>query len=483
MDLALGIVAGIAALACVWLLVGRASLHARAAAATATADAADSEKSRLATELAAAQTKLDEAGHRNQQLSEKLIRLEEELESAAQHHRSELQQAQQVMSAHLKALEQRERDLKERFAALDTRVSETFKGLAADALKTSSAEFLKLAKESLAAEQTKARADIERGKLAVESLLTPIAETLKKTDDKLNALDKSSAQSAAGITEQLRAAADASRLLRDETGKLVRALREPRVRGRYGELQLRRVAELAGMSAYCDFNEQSSTQDGEGNALRPDMVVRLPSERVVVVDAKTNIQSYLDALHAATPAESEVCLERFAKHVADQAAALARKRYWSLYDGSPEFVVMFIPGDQFIDAALARQPDLLEAAARQNVLLAGPATLIGLLRAVAVGYREQRLADEARELRNLGVEFHERAAIAFQNVAELGAALDRTVTKYNAFIASYESRLEPTLKKFEASGVRSSKDLPEVPQVQTALREIEAKPPLFAEKN
>jgi DNA recombination protein RmuC len=481
MEVGLGIVAGIAVIACVWLLVGRARLLALAAAADATSQAAQADRDRLSADLAATQSKLEDAGGRNQALSRTVVILEQEQDAAAQRHHAELLKAREIMNEQLKAVEQRERDLKERLAALDARVSETFKGLAADALKNSSTEFLKLAKESLAAEQAQARADIEKGKSAVEQLIRPIADTLKKTDEKLAAIDQSRAATAASLTEQLRATAEASKLLRDETGRLSRALREPQVRGRYGELQLRRVAELAGMAPYCDFTEQSSTIDIDGNPLRPDMVVHLPSERVVVVDAKTNIQAYLDALQAESPQQAEACLDRFAKHVSDQAGALARKRYWSQYDGSPEFVVMFIPGDQFIDAALSRQPELLENAARQGVILAGPATLIGLLRAVAVGYREQRLADEARALRDLGIEFHDRAATAFRNIAELGASLERTVARYNAFVGSYESRLEPTLKKFEDAGVKSGKELPEVKRVEVELREIETKPAMLLE--
>jgi DNA recombination protein RmuC len=246
--------------------------------------------------------------------------------------------------------------------------------------------------------------------------------------------------------------AEASEALRSETGRLAQALREPHVRGRYGELALRRVAELAGMSAYCDFAEQESTVGPDGTALRPDMVVSLPNERVVVVDAKTNIQAYLDALQAEGVDDRERHLDRFAKHVADQATALSRKKYWSQYEGSPEFVVMFIPGDQFIDAALSRQPEILENAARQNVLLAGPATLIGLLRAVHVGFNEEKLAAEAQELRRLGVEFRERAGLAFGHIASVGELLEKTVNKYNEFVGSYRSRLEPTLKRFEADG-------------------------------
>ncbi len=262
----------------------------------------------------------------------------------------------------------------------------------------------------------------------------------------------------------------ASASLRDETSKLSQSLRKPHVRGRYGEIQLRRVAELAGMSALCDFTEQDQSNDRDGNVTRPDMIVTLPNERTIVVDAKTNIHAYLEAIEASNPDEAEAHLQRFAGHVADQAAALAKKKYWSAYEGSPEFVVMFIPGDHFIDAALSRRADLLESAAQQGVLLASPSTLIGLLRAVAIGYQEQRLAKAAEELRRLGKEFHERAAVAYTHIVKVGENLGKAVDAYNQFVGSYEKRLEPTLRKFEQEGAKSSKELPPIVELEIKPR-------------
>ena len=329
---------------------------------------------------------------------------------------------------------QRERDaVKVQLELMEAKMREAFASLSREAMEKNSAQFLTMAEQKLEAKRS-----------AVDELVKPIAETLKKTDAKLAVIES------AGTS------------LKEETGKLVRALREPHVRGRYGEIQLRRVAELAGMSAYCDFAEQDQTRDSEGNTARPDMIVKLPNDRVIVVDAKTNIAAYMDAMSAKTPEEAEQALARFSRHVAEQATALARKKYWTQYDGSPEFVVMFIPGDQFVDAALSRQADLLERAAEQGVILASPATLIGLLRAVAVGYQEQKLAKAAAELRDLGKELHERAATAFAHVTRLGKAINTAVDAYNDFAGSYERRLEPTLKKFEDAGVKSAKELPEV---------------------
>jgi DNA recombination protein RmuC len=464
-SIALGLLAVAGIAGTIWLARGRVKLAADAAGARADAasrleyvnklqlawDEREAEVSRLRGELASANS---------------------DLRAAEERHKGELSRINSLMEERDSALRERERELRDWVTQRTDDFKNAFGKLSGDALRAASGEFLKLAETKLKEQQQLGAADIERRRAAVDELVKPIAETLRKTEAKLGELDKSRVETAASLNEQLRAAADSSRLLREETSKLVRALREPHVRGRYGELQLRRVAELAGMSAYCDFEEQQRTIDSDGVARRPDMVVRLPNERVVVVDAKTNIQAYLDALQAATPADAEACLDRFARHVAEQATALAKKKYWTDYEGSPEFVVMFIPGDQFIDAALSRQPELLEHAARQCVLLAGPAMLIGLLRAVAVGYSEQRLARAAAELRDLGIEFHDRAAAAFAHIAKVGAALNTAVDKYNEFVGSYERRLEPTLRKFEEAGARSGKELPEVKVVDVKARVV-----------
>lgn len=414
------------------------------------------------------------------ELRETAARLEEQLRAAAERHTAELAQREGVYQERMAALEQLREEHRRQVAELNEKYQSTFGSLAAEALKSSSTEFLKLAREAFGADRAKAEADLDRRRAAVDELIRPMAETLKRTDEKLAAIEKARTESFAALGEQIRGVQEAGALLRSETGKLVRALREPHVRGRYGEIQLRRVAELAGMVAYCDFTEQSQTVGDDGKALRPDMVVKLPNDRCVVVDAKTNIQAYLEALEAETPDESEACLERFARHVAEQASALAKKKYWAQYDGSPEFVVMFVPGDQFIDAALSRRPDLLDTAAGQGVILASPSTLIGMLRAVAVGWKEDRIAKEAEELRRLGAELHKRAADAMEHVARLGRSLDGAVDCYNRFVGSYQSRLEPTLRRFDAAGAKGAKELPEIETLTVRAREVEGlSPPLL----
>ena len=362
------------------------------------------------------------------------------------------------------------RALEKQLADANATMSEKFRALASQVLTDARAELVKIGDEKLKSQTTIAAADMEQRKQAVERLLQPIAETLKKTDEKLAAMEKERTGSYAELRTQVQQMAMGNEALRGATEKLGRALRDPKVRGQYGEIQLKKVAELAGMRAFCDFTEQSSTIDSDGNRLRPDMIVKLPNKREVAIDAKANLKPYLDAIESTDPAQVEGFLKAFADGIANQAGALAKKGYWKHYENAPEFVVMFVPGDQFVDAALSRRPDLLEFAASQRVLLASPSTLIGLLRAVHVGFQEQTLAEEAMELRRLGVELHERASVAFEHVGKLGKSLSNAAEHYNKFVASYEQRLEPTFRKFEESGAKSGKELPQVEVVSTQLR-------------
>jgi DNA recombination protein RmuC len=473
------VLASVFAAAAIWLSVGRGTLQARTAGAEAELRTlrerseaegahlraeAEQARARSAEEIARLQQRLEEGGVRAASLQAEVARLSEQLSASAEMHRQELGKHQELFAERTAALERQkhvlETEFRSRMEELNQKFRIEFDALAGTALKNANEEFLKRAESLMKTERDRAAAEIELKKAAVDLLIKPIGETLQKTGAKLEEIDKSRTETEARLVENLRAVSEGNAKLTEETSRLVQALRQPHVRGRYGQMQLRRVAELAGMQAYCDFAEEDHTIDADGNALRPDMIVRMPNERVVVVDAKTNIQAYLDALQARDPAEAEACLDRFAGHVARQATALAKKQYWTAYEGSPEFVVMFIPGDQFIDAALARQPELLETAASQRVLLAGPATLIGLLRAVAVGYQEQRLARDAAELRQLGAELYDRARIAFEHATAVGGFLEKAVRKYNDFIGSYQSRLEPTLRRFQESGVGSGRELP-----------------------
>lgn len=433
--IALSVLLLAAAGACAWLAVERARQTARAADAQRVRDVA-------LADLAGAE------------------RTVQDLRAAIDRHGAELREARECLgeaeigaarlTERLRALEQRENELTERFQSL------------AD----------KMLQQSVKELRTQTAAEIDQRRAAVDALVRPIAETLKKTDEKLVALEKERAAADAALREQVRSLTDRSQSLSDQTGKLVQALRRPEVRGRYGEIQLQRVVELAGLRAYCDFDTQSSTRDNEDRLLRPDMVVRLPNGRSVAVDAKTNIDAYISAVEAPERAQQDVLLEKFADHVAQQAERLSGKQYAASIGGSLDFVVMFIPGDQFIDAALQRRPQLLDLAAQKGIVLASPSTLIGLLRAVHVGWRERSLGEQAEELFKLGRELHERASVALGHADKLGRSLGAAIESYNAFVGSVDSRLVPTLRKFEEAGAKGARELPEPASVDVTTRPI-----------
>lgn len=355
-------------------------------------------------------------------------------------------------------------------AVSETRMRESFRALAAETLQASSAQFLQLAERTLAARETKAAAEMDKRKSAVDQLVKPIEAALKRTEGELRKLERERTKAYVGLKTEVKGIAASNAELSRETAKLARALGKPNVRGRYGEIQLQRVAELAGMQAYCDFAVQAKVRDAEGRLKRPDMIVRLPNERVLAVDAKTSLDAYVEALAASAPEKQKELLQQFADHVARQSGELSKKAYWRDFSESPEFVVMFIPGDQFVDAALEHRPDLIELCAERNVILASPSTLIGLLRAVHVGWHEKRLSDSARELFELGRELHERAARAMGHAEQLGASLDTTLRRYNKFVASVDSRLIPTLRKFEERGVQVGEPVRELRPLEGVLR-------------
>jgi len=363
---------------------------------------------------------------------------------------------------------------REEDAAKLKQLREAFDAMAAEALDKSAKRFFEHARETFENHRELAKKEHEERAKAVAQLVAPIGESLKKTDEQLKKLETERLQSTAKLHERFENEERQRLALVTETRRLSDALRKPEVRGRYGEIQLQRVAELAGMTAYCDFDTQSTVRDSEGKARRPDMVVRLPNDRVVVVDAKANIDPYMRALEAENAEEQEAFLERFADGVSKQAKDLARKEYWSQFRDSPEFVVMFVPGDQFVDAALARRPGLLDEMAAQGVILASPSTLIGLLRAVHVGWREKAVSESARELLDLGHELHERSAVLIDHVASVGKGLTSAVNSYNKLVGSVDQRLMPTLRRFEDAGAKSAKTLEEPEGVEVSTRPLRA---------
>lgn len=379
--------------------------------------------------------------------------------------------AQEMLAKEKQLLADSNRKLEEQMATLDKRTREAFAAATDQALSNAQTSFLRLAETKMQEQQQAAAGKIAEQHRAIGDLVKPIGETLRKTEEKLSEIERTRTETFGQISEQLRAVAQHSDLLRKETSTLVGALKRPEVRGSYGEIQLRRVVELAGMREYCDFDIQHSTATDAGKQLRPDMIVRLPNDRQIVVDAKCNILGYLDALDASDDTIRESKLNKFADDVVSQVSALAKKQYASHYSRSADFVVMFVPGDQFVDAAARRRPELLEDALAQGIIIATPATLIGLLKAVHMGWNEKRIGDQAEELRRLGKELHERAATAWEKLSAVGTRLNQAVDAYNGAVASIESRLTPTLRKFEDAGAASGKDLESPPVVTVRARQ------------
>ncbi len=461
-----------------WLFWSQMRLKENQARAIAERDAARQMLEPISKKLEQLEPELDSLKKETTELSGQLEREQNQhkllLKSRDDMYGQKEHELQALHGQRERELNEREKQLAQRMADLNEKFDKTFRALAAEALKTSNEEFLKLAVTKLETTQKESKAELDERKIAVEQLVKPISQTLKETREKLEELEKTRTKAFATLYEQVTQMTSANAQLKDETGRLTKALSRPEIRGRYGEIQLRRVAELAGMTRYCDFTEQSSVRDPEtGKLLRPDMIVTLPNERKIVVDAKANIDSYIQAVNAQSDEERQEHLEHFARNIVDQTKKLGDKKYWSLYKDSPDFVVMFVPGDHFIDAALSQRPELIEIAAENNVILASPSTLIGLLRAVAVGWREYQLAEEANELLKLGKELHSKAAIAFGYAASLGKSIGQTVDRYNQFASSVESRLMPTLRKFEDTGVKSAKELPEFTEVTVTTKLLE----------
>ena len=373
-------------------------------------------------------------------------------------------------------LELERRMIAERDVALQTMnatMKDSFSSMAAAALRNNNEQFLHLARENLGALQTRADSELEKREQAVENLVKPIREALEKNEQQVRRMEAERREAQGALTRQLEMLFESHRLLQGETRNLVQALRRPEVRGQWGEMTLKRLAELAGMVEYCDFFEQEQVRTEQG-ALRPDMVVRMPDGREIVVDAKTPLDAYLSAVEARDDTEKTQALDRHARKVRERVRELSAKAYWQQFRNAPDFVVLFIPGDQFLSAALERDRSLLEDALADKVILATPTSLVALLRAVAYGWRQEALAENAERIRQVGEEMYARLATFSEHLARVGKSLDNGVNAYNKAVGSFDSRILPSARKFSEMGIQSKKDVDGLEPLERSPRPLQS---------
>jgi DNA recombination protein RmuC len=444
--------AGIAAVVAVlatWLVLRTktATLQERLAARDVTITELER---RLVGQLALNGTAQEEAGSLRQELAALQARLEEERKAALE---------KQAM-----------------FQDAQARLSDAFKALSADALKSNNEAFLNLARTTLEKFQEGARSDLDKRQLAIDQLMKPVQETLGKFDVKIGEIEKSRIEAYGGLSQQVRGLATTQETLQRETSNLVKALGSPGVRGRWGEVQLRRVVEIAGMLEFCDFDQQVHIAL-ENGALRPDMVVRLPGGKSVVVDAKTPMTAYLEAIAAPDEAARKAKLAEHARSIRDHMAALGKKAYWEQFQPAPEFVVLFLPGENFYSAALEQDASLLEdQMAKNRVILATPTTLIALLHAFAYGWKQEALAENAQAISELGRELHERLVVMGDHFGKVGASLGSAVESYNRTLASLDTRVMVSARKFEVlRATHSGKELKSPPPIDVIPRLLPAR--------
>lgn len=482
MELLVGLIVGLAVGAVAAWFVATAQSRRREAEARAVLD---SERSDLAREravggerLEATQRDLNRVQSERDLFEKRLDAARDEAEQRVDALRGEITELKEKGAELQTELEKDRKQASEKLALLEEakkQLTDAFDALSSKALKSNNQSFLDLAQTHLAKFQETARGDLDKRQKAVDEMVKPIRESLDRVEKQTREIESARKEAYGSLSQQVKSLGESQQRLQGETANLVQALRAPQVRGKWGEFQLRRVAEMAGMIPYCDFHEQVTT-DGEDGRQRPDMVVRLPNDQVIVVDSKVSLIGYYDAMSADTDEARDVAMSRHARHVRDHVKALAGKNYWKEFDQTPEFVVLFMPAENFFSTAVRNYPDLIEDGVRQGVIIATPTTLIALLKAVAYGWKQESLAENARKISQLGQEIYGRLATFSQHLASVGKGLQSGMSAYNRAVGSLERQVLPSARRFPELGVSVSgaKPIPELDSIEEGPRQIQA---------
>lgn len=391
----------------------------------------------------------------------------------AQKQIAELQRENSTLST---TLEMERSSAVEKIAMLEknrAQLTDTFNALSSEALKSNNEQFLKLAQENLKQFNVQAKSELDKKEQSFEHLVKPIKELLEKTDKQIRQIEHERKESYGSISKHLEGMAQTQQLLHGETRNLVKSLRRPEVRGQWGEMTLKRLVELSGMVEHCDFFEQEHTTTEEGSNIRPDMIVRMPGRKEIVIDVKTPLDAYLNAIEADNDHDRELQLQHHARKVRERVRELASKAYWGQFKQSPDFVVLFIPGDHFLSAALEKDSSLLEDALRQKVILATPTSLVALLRAVAFGWNQQAITDNAEKIRDLGEDLYKRLCTFTGHMNKVGKSLDNSLEHYNKAVGSFERQVLSGARKFNDMGISTNKTVDTLEPIEKLARSLE----------